>query len=75
MILDFGGWVLIFLFIFAVMTVPAAFLIIRRLTEETKISDTVVILHSGKRSNGRVIGNLIDKIEGKNGRLHIRLAS
>jgi len=75
MSLDFGGWVLIFLFVFVVMAIPAAFLIIRKITEETKDSDTVVILHSGKRTNGRVIGNLISKKEGANGRLHITFAA
>jgi hypothetical protein len=73
--LDFGGWVLVFLFIFLVMAIPATFLIIRKLTEASSVSDTVVVSQSGRRSGGRVFGNLISKEVGKHGRLHITFAS
>jgi len=70
--LDFGGFIILIEFVFFIFAIPAAYLILRKISEQVKVSDTVVINYDGSRTNGRVIGNLISKRIGKKGRLHIK---
>ena len=70
--MDFGAWVLIVEFLFFLISIPAAFLIIKKLTEETKTSDTIVIIRDTGRTGGYGIGNLISRKTGRNGRVHLK---
>lgn len=68
---DIGAWVLIVEFFFFLFAIPAAVLIVKKLSEETKTSDTVVLVRDCGKVDGRAIGNLVSKKTGKNGRLII----
>lgn len=73
--MDIGAWVLVFYLLILVIGGPAAFLIVRKLTEEIKVSDTVVINRDTGRAGGMAFGNLVSKETGKNGRLVIKYLS
>lgn len=73
--MDFGAWILLIEFFIFVLAIPAAYVVIKRLTEETKTSDTLVIVRDGGKTGQRVIGNLISKQTGKNGRQIIKFLS
>jgi len=73
--MDFGGYVLIFEFLFFIMVIPTAVIIVKKLTEQIKTSDTIVINHQSSKTKMKAIGNLVSKTIGKSGRLHIKYLS
>jgi len=70
--MDVSAWVLIIELLIGLIAIPFAIFIIKKLTEAEVTTDTIIVNEDGNRADGLVIGNLISKKIGKNGRLILK---
>lgn len=71
--MDFSGWILLIESVVFIISIVVGIFIIKRMGEGISTSDTFVILRDGSKTNQRVLGDLVDKSTGKNGRIHLKV--
>lgn len=68
--MEFGSLLLIIEFLVFIVISAAAIIIVKRFSDETVVSDTIILVRDVKKAKGHGIGNFISKETGRNGRLH-----